>query len=166
MFSARMGPALLVALMTTGGFAPGHSQAQSAPGHSQAPGAPGYEQVQILVDSAAAFLAENGPERAFLAFNDSKGKWIKGDLYVFAFDQQGVFRASGFHPEQTGSNAWDLTDAAGIKIVQEIIAKANRNGSGMVDYLWKSPVTGKLESKSSYVVKVGDFIIGSGFYHR
>lgn len=126
----------------------------------------GYEQVKPFVDDAVAFMKKAGPDKAFAAFNDPKGKWVRGDLYIFAFDHKGVYRATGFKPERTGSDAWTMKDAAGLLVVQEIIRKAKREGSALVDYLWKNPATGKLENKTSYVVQVGDYVIGAGFYHR
>lgn len=125
-----------------------------------------FEQVKAFVDDAVAFMKKVGPDKAFQAFNDPQGKWIKGDLYIFAFDNKGVYRATGYKPERTGSDAWKMTDGAGLLVVQEIIKKARRDGSGLVDYLWKNPTTGKLENKTSYVVQVGDHVIGAGFYHK
>jgi cytochrome c len=125
-----------------------------------------YEQTKVFVDEAVAFFKKTAPEKAFAAFNDPKGRWVRNDLYVFAFDQKGVYMATGYRPERTGSNAWTMTDYAGLLVVQEIIRKANKDSSGLVDYLWKNPVTGKLENKTSYVVKVGDYILGAGFYHQ
>ena len=126
----------------------------------------GFDQAKALVDEGVAHMKKAGPDKAFADFNDPKGKWIRGDLYLFAFDAKGVYRATGYRPERTGQNAWDMTDAAGLKVVQEIIKKAKRDGSGTVDYLWKNPATGKLENKTSYVVQVGDYVVGAGFYHR
>lgn len=126
-----------------------------------------YEQAKKFVDQAVAHLKKVGPDKAFADFNDPKGKWIKGDLYIFVFDGKGVYRATGFRPERTGSNAWDMKDASGtLPVVQEIIKVANRDGAGTVDYLWKNPATGTIENKTSYVVKAGDFAVGAGFYHK
>lgn len=161
MISTRLGAALLGALL----LGPLPVAAQTNTGAAAQP-RHGYEQVQALVDDAVAHLKKVGPDKAFAAFNDPKGKWVKDDLYVFVFDAKGVYRATGFRPERTGSDAWELTDAAGLKVVQEIIRKAKRNGSGLVDYLWKNPASGKLENKTSYVVQVGDYVVGAGFYHQ
>ena len=125
-----------------------------------------YEQTKAFVEDAVAFFKKTTPEKAFEAFNDPKGKWVRNDLYIFAFDQKGVYKATGYRPERTGSQAWAMTDYAGLLVVQEIIKKANKEGSGLVDYLWKNPTTGKLENKTSYVVKVGDYVLGAGFYHQ
>ncbi|MGE5545884.1 MAG: cache domain-containing protein [Solirubrobacterales bacterium] len=126
-----------------------------------------YEEAKRFVDDAVAYLKKVGPDKAFAAFNDPRGKWVKGDLYIFVFDQKGVYRATGWKPERTGVNAWKMKDASGsLLVVQEIIKKANRDGSGLVDYLWMNPGTAKLENKTSYVVKVDEYVVGAGFYHR
>ena len=161
MITTRLAAAVLAVLTLASPLAAAESTAPAAPAVRH-----GYEQAQALADDAVAFMKKVGPEKAFAAFNDPKGKWIKGDLYVFAFDAKGVYKATGFRPERTGSDAWEMTDAAGLKVVQEIIKKAKRNGSGLVDYLWKNPSTGKLENKTSYVVQVGDYVVGAGFYHK
>ncbi|MBI5163634.1 MAG: cache domain-containing protein [Magnetospirillum sp.] len=126
-----------------------------------------YEDTKAFVDEAVAFMKKVGPEKAFAAFNDPKGKWIKGELYIFVFNMKGVYLASGFGPERTGTNAWKMADATGqLMVVQEIIKRAKRDGAGTVDYLWKNPATGKLQNKTSYVVRVDDTVVGAGYYHR
>lgn len=125
-----------------------------------------FDQAKAMVEEGALHMKAVGPEKAFADFNDPKGRWIVRDLYLFAFDKKGVYKATGFRPERTGQNAWDMTDAAGLKVVQEIVKKAKRDGTATVDYLWKNPATGKLENKTSYVVQVGDYVLGAGFYHK
>ncbi len=161
---AKFLAALLVGSALLGGFpvraadtAP--AAAVEAPRHT-------FEQAKSLVDDGALHMKAVGPEKAFADFNDPKGKWVQGDLYLFAFDKRGIYRATGFRPERTGQNAWEMTDAAGLKVVQEIIKKAKRDGTATVDYLWKNPTNGKLENKTSYVALAGDYVIGAGFYHK
>lgn len=125
-----------------------------------------FEQVKPFVEDAAAFLKKAGPDQAFAAFNDPKGKWVRGDLYIFVFDKKGVYKATGFKPERTGQDAWAMKDAAGLLVVQEILKKAKKDGQGLVDYLWKNPATNKLENKTSYVVQAGEYVVGAGFYHK
>lgn len=125
-----------------------------------------FDQAKALVEEGAAHIKAVGPDKAYADFNNPAGKWIRGELYLFAFDKKGVYLATGFRPERTGQNAWNMTDAAGLKVVQEIVKKARRDGTATVDYLWKNPTTGKLENKTSYVVQVGDHVIGAGFYHK
>lgn len=138
----------------------GSGPVKDAPRHT-------YEEVKNFVDAAVAHLKKAGPEKAFADFNDPAGMWVEGDLYIFVFDQKGIYRATGYKPERTGSEAWKMKDASGTRmVVQDIIKKAKRDGAATVDYLWMNPATGKLENKTSYVVREGEYVVGAGFYHK
>lgn len=132
----------------------------------QKPSRATYDQTKSFVDEAVALYRRVGAQQAFKAFNDPKGRWVRGDLYIFAFDLKGVYMATGYRPERTGTNAWAMKDAAGAPVVQEILRAANAKGNALVDYLWTNPVSGLVENKTSYVVKVDKYVIGAGFYHR
>jgi cytochrome c len=41
---------------------------------------------------------------------------------------------------------------------------AKAKGTGWVDYRYKNPQTGKIESKTTYLQKVGDMILCCGAY--
>lgn len=155
----------LVALVL--GFAALAAPAVAAAGKETPKARHTYEQVKDFVDSAVLHLKKAGPDKAFADFNDPDGSWIKDDLYIFVFDQKGVYKASGYKPERTGSEAWKMKDASGTRlVVQDIVKRAKRDGTALVDYLWQNPSTGKLENKTSYVVHVEDYVIGAGFYHK
>lgn len=122
------------------------------------------EQAQGLLDQAVAKLEKEGPQAAFTAFNDRKGSFVNGELYVFAFDLHGIYQASGGNPGLVGLNAIDLKDAEGKALVREMIAVANSKGSGTVDYVWLNRATNKVEKKHSLVKKSGEYIVGVGYY--
>ena len=143
-------PALFVAAALVIGLA--------ACGQSQKTATP--EDAKAMALKAAAYLKEVGPSTAFEAFTNSPD-WKDGDLYVFAADNNGVLVAHGFNPELIGSNSLDLTDADGKYFVREFIAVQDE---GWVDYKWKSPTTGEIQDKTSYVVRAGDYVIGVGAY--
>jgi cytochrome c len=63
-----------------------------------------------------------------------------------------------------GSPLKDLTDAAGNPVVKNLIDAAKAKSEGTVDYVWRNPVTNKVEKKRSYVKKVGDYVVGVGYY--
>src|SRR4051794_18285792 len=66
-----------------------------------------------LLDKAVTYLKENGPEKAFPAFSDTKGPFVNGPYYVFVVGPDGFMHANGgSHAELLGSNAFDLRDAA------------------------------------------------------
>ncbi|CAA7613429.1 cache domain-containing protein [Magnetospirillum sp. UT-4] len=167
MLPARLIAMALFALVPLAA-APAHAQTAPPPAAAQAVEPPRHsaEEVAAFVNEAVEFMKKVGPEKAFAAFNNPKGKWIDGDLYIFVFDMKGVYKATGYRPERTGTDAWKMTDAAGQLVVQEIVKRAKRHGTSTVDYLWKNPLTGKLENKTSYVVHSGDYVVGAGYYHK
>ncbi len=118
------------------------------------------EEAQAMAERAAAYLLEVGPEEAYEAFTFSE-EWRDRDLYVFVIDNEGVNRAQGADPDRVGTPEWDLTDANGVLIVQEMLAV---DDTGWVDYIWPNPVTGVEEPKRSYIVRVDDVIVGVGAY--
>ena len=83
------------------------------------------------------------------------------DGYVFAGQWDGL-SLSG---PATGKNMWDITDANGVKIVQELI-KASKSGSGYVHYTQPDFKGRKSGRKISYAVGVPDWqwYIGAGIY--
>jgi cytochrome c len=123
-------------------------------------------QAREFLDRAVQRMQQVGPEKAFAEFNDRSGEFVKGDLYVFAFDLDGNYKASGLAPHLAGSPAKDMTDAMGSPVTKKIIDTAKAKGEGTVDYVWLNPVTNKVEKKRSYVRKVGDYVLGVGFYKK
>ena len=113
-----------------------------------------------MATKAADFVGKEGPDAALAAFN-AGGDWHDGDLYVFVIDNTGTWRASGARPELVGKNDLNTPDADGKLFVKEIVA-IDKNG--WVDYKFKSPVDNQVHDKSSYFVRVDDFLVGAGAY--
>jgi signal transduction histidine kinase len=123
------------------------------------------ESCQALVKKAVAYYNEVGKEKALAAFNDPKGKFVDGEDYLSIYDMTGVIVGHGTNSSLIGKKMFDLKDAKGKYIIREFIEKANKPGaSGWVDYYWTNPVSKKVESKSSYFVRVDDLIIQAGYY--
>ncbi|HVI49743.1 MAG TPA: cache domain-containing protein [Candidatus Sulfotelmatobacter sp.] len=122
------------------------------------------EQAKALLDKAVAELQMDGPEKAFAQFNDPKSGYTIGELYVFVFDLKGKYEASGANPSLTGTDAHDLHDAEGKFLVREMIALAKSKGHGRVDYVWLNRADNQVEKKRSLVQRVGDHIVGVGYY--
>lgn len=126
------------------------------------------DEASALVKKAVAYLKANGKEKAFAAFNDTKGQFIDRDLYIFVYDMQGNNMAigNGNAGRMVGKNMLDMRDADGKYIIRSFIDILNAKGKGWVDYKWPNPVTKKVEAKSSYVEKVDDMIVGAGIYKQ
>jgi signal transduction histidine kinase len=123
------------------------------------------DEAKAMVDRAAAYLKQVGPEKAFAAFSDPANKdYHDRDLYVFVRSMDGNTVAHGVNKGMVGHTSLETKDADGKLYNKEIIETASAKGSGWVDYRWPNPVTKKIEPKSSFVEKVGDYVIGAGFY--
>jgi len=77
------------------------------------------------------------------------------------FDKSGTWKANGARPELIGKNDLNTADANGKLFVKDIVAI---NPNGWVDYKFKSPADNQLHDKSSYIVRVGDLLVGAGAY--
>ena len=120
---------------------------------------------QALAERAAMHLAKVGPDQAFKDFQDPAGGFLDGDLYVFVFDFEGVLRASGGFPQAVGQNLMFHHEPAPTN-TRGIIKVVREQGKGWFEYVWVNPCSGRRETKISYVIKVGDLIVGVGAYLR
>lgn len=121
------------------------------------------EEAVLMVKKGVAFVKANGKEKAFAEINNPKGKFIDRDLYIMVYDMNGINKAHGANPKLIGKNLLEITDADGKFIIKGLIEAANK-GKGWVDYKWPNPTTKAIESKSTYVEKVEDILIGVGIY--
>jgi cytochrome c len=119
-----------------------------------------------MVQDAKAFVTTNGLEKALDALNDPKGPFIKGDLYVFAYDLAGNMMANAAKPAMVGQNVLDVPDSAGKKFRKEIIERAQKEGTGWVDYKTLNPHTKLVEDKTSYFERVEEIVLGCGIYKK
>jgi cytochrome c len=124
------------------------------------------EQARNLLNKAS-IAVKNDPKGAFKAFGDLSGKYIEDDLYVFVISMKDLhFRAHGATPRLVGSDGNTLTDPNGKPIIREMIAIVNEKGQGELEYAWRNPITNKIEKKHTYVRKVGNYMVGVGYYTR
>jgi signal transduction histidine kinase len=117
-----------------------------------------------LVEKAVAYVKANGEKKALKEFNNPKGRFVKGDLYVFAYNPKAVLLANPMFPNVVGKDLYNATDTEGKQFRQVIVDTANIYGSGMVDYIYMNPVTKKEELKVVYFRKVGNLVVCCGAY--
>ncbi len=126
--------------------------------------ASGKDDAKALVKQAAALVKYQGKGKALAEISKPKGTFDKGELYVFAYDLQGVMVAHPKNPALIGKNLIDVPDSDGKLFRKEIVEKARLKGSGWVDYLYLNPETNEVEHKTTYLLKVGDIILCCGAY--
>jgi len=111
------------------------------------------EDAKALALKALAFYKANGKEKAIAAFNDPKGEFVKGDMYVVIQAFDGIVVANGGNPKLVGMNHLELKDAGGNYFVKEQI-EAAKKGGGWVTYQWVNPVTKKVGTKKAWIQRI------------
>jgi methyl-accepting chemotaxis protein len=124
------------------------------------------EEAMALVARAVDYAKKNGKDRAFREFNNTKGIFVKGDLYIFAQDMTGVMKAHPMNPILIGKNVSDMKDVDGKYFGRELLETAKSKGRGWVDYNWMNPATGEVIAKSTYCVRVDDTLLACGIYRQ
>jgi signal transduction histidine kinase len=119
------------------------------------------------VHEAQEYARREGQETALASFNDPNGSFVRGDLYIFAYDDEGTTLALPLQPGLVGTSRWDTQDPDGVFFIREL-ALAARNGSGFVRYRYVNPGQhSQIQEKLSYVVPVDDtWWLGSGIYQE
>ncbi len=129
--------------------------------HRQQPSHGSKEEAKAMAIRAADYLKKVGPEKAFPAFNTSSHWRDRDDLYVFVLDQKGVLKASGAFQLIIGQKQLDVPDKDFKLYVREIVGIKDQ---GWVEYWYWSPIDHIGYKKSSYCVRVGDYVVCVGAY--
>jgi signal transduction histidine kinase len=122
------------------------------------------DSAKMLVDEAVAYLNSQGKDKALAEISTPKGKFDKGELYVFAYDLQATVVAHPKNAKLIGKNLLDVPDNDGKLFRKEIVELAKSKGSGWVDYVYMNPESKKPEPKTTYIQKSGDLIVCCGTY--
>ena len=124
------------------------------------------DEAKAMVDAAVEHVKKVGPDQAFKDFTNKENKaWQKKDLYVFAYNSEGVNVAHGTNDKLVGKNLIELKDPNGKPLIQELRDTAKKGG-GWVEYDWPHPQSKKIESKVSYTRMMTNFdgFVGVGVY--
>ena len=135
-------------------------------GSAQA-GAPTASDAIAMVERGAAIVQSKGKEEMIRLINEKSPDFVQGELYIDIRDlYNGIVLAHPINPSIVGKDLTDVPDPSGKKYRREIIEVAQKKGKGWVDYMYKNPVSGKIEPKTTYVMKVGDVVLEAGIYKK
>ena len=137
--------ALLVALMA-GGVSAGEKE----------------DAARMVNDAAAAVVKDKAIGVAEIG--NPKGRFVKGELYVFAYDLTGTMVAHPINAKLVGKNLIDVPDAGGKMFRKEIIDGVKASGTATVEYKYKNPQSGAIENKVTYCKKAADLAVCAGYY--
>ncbi len=121
------------------------------------------QEAMEMVSRALAFRRQTGKEAFLQGITSATSEFFDRDMYVFALDSQGSYRAFGGKPEKVGSRVQDIPGVDGASLLASIIAQAELE-PGWVEYDIVNPATGAVQTKMSYVTKVDDLYVGCGVY--
>ncbi len=122
------------------------------------------EEAQDMVAHAIAYYDEMGAEAALAKFNaNPEPEFLDRDLYIFVAGPDSRLAAHAADPSLLGTPAASFVDETGKRHGEEMWETATEDGV-WVDYRWLNPATGKVENKSSWVVRHDDHVFGVGIY--
>jgi len=121
------------------------------------------EEAMALVDKALAHRRQVSAQAFVRDLTEPARGFHDRDMYVFALDASGVYRAFGGKPERLGSRVHDIAGVDGAALLAAIVGQAEQ-GPGWVEYDIVNPASGAVQAKMSYVVKVDGLYVGCGVY--
>ncbi|MDD1678819.1 MAG: cache domain-containing protein, partial [Methanomicrobiales archaeon] len=121
--------------------------------------------LKSYVEEAISYAREQGRDAAIAEFNDRNGTFVRGNLYIYAFDYNGTTLALPFQPRLIGTDLSGLQDPFGVNYTKVEIYLAQQGG-GFIFYHYPNPARNMtLEPKMSYVAPVDEtWWLGVGIY--
>jgi cytochrome c len=120
-----------------------------------------------MAERGAAFMKAHGKEEMMKKITAKDPDFVQGSLYVDMRDiKTGIVLAHPINPSIVGKDLTDVPDANGKKYRREIIELAQKQGKGWVDYQYKNPISGKIEPKTTYILRVNDVVLEAGIYKK
>ncbi|MFZ6672812.1 methyl-accepting chemotaxis protein [Undibacterium sp. Xuan67W] len=121
------------------------------------------DEALALVQKALALHKTMGRHTLAAITANKDDAFADRDMYVFAFDRQGQYRAFAGNASKLQVNLMQVTGLDGRKLVADAFAIPATGG--WVDYTILNPTTQKVDAKTSYIVPISeDLVLGCGIY--
>lgn len=120
-----------------------------------------------MAERGAHIVKTQGKEALMKRLMAKDPEFLQGELYIDIRDiKTGVVLAHPVNPSIVGKDLVDVPDANGKKYRREIIELAAAKGKGWVNYMYRNPVSGKIEPKTTYILREGDVVLEAGLYGK
>lgn len=116
-----------------------------------------------LVEKARAAFERLGGERFLAHLTDTASGFHDRDMYVFALDAAGRYLAFGGNPAKVGTRVQDIPGVQGDALLAAIVRQADV-APGWAEYDITNPATQAVQTKMSYVMRLGELYVGCGVY--
>jgi cytochrome c len=138
-----------------------------AAGHVVAAPEPTEHDAIAMTERGAALIKAKGKQEMMKRINAKDPDYVQGSLYIDMRDlYTGIVLAHPINSSLVGKDLTDVPDANGKKYRREIIDLAQKSGKGWVDYQYKNPTSGKIEPKSTFILRVDDVVLEAGIYKK
>lgn len=120
-----------------------------------------------MAERGAALIKSKGKQEMMKRINAKDPDFVQGSLYVDMRDlYTGIVLAHPINASLIGKDLTDVPDASGKHYRREIIELAQRSGKGWVEYQYKNPTSGRIEPKTTYILRVDDVVLEAGIYKK
>jgi uncharacterized protein len=123
------------------------------------------DEAMAMVRRVQERYKKDGPEATLRAINNVTG-FADRDLFPMVHKLDGsLLIAAARNQQMVGKSLYELKDQDGKFFVQEFVRIANSPaGRGWVDYRFMNPKTNTIEDKSTWIERMGDYLVGVGIY--
>ncbi|MEO7493887.1 MAG: cache domain-containing protein [Massilia sp.] len=138
-----------------------------AAGSVHASAEPNEKDAIAMAERGEKLMKAKGKAEMMKRITEKDPDFVQGSLYVDMRDiKTGIVLAHPINQSIVGKDLTDVPDANGKKYRREIIELAASKGKGWVDYQYKNPVSGKIEPKTTYILRVDDVVLEAGIYKK
>ena len=121
------------------------------------------DEASALVRKAVALHKTVSADSFLRTITDHHQPYHDRDMYVFVLDAVGTYRAFGGNAAKVGTRVQDIPGVDGDQLLRRVVNQADQS-PGWVEYDITNPASGAVQTKMSYVSRVGDVYVGCGVY--
>jgi cytochrome c len=120
-----------------------------------------------MVERGVSLMKAKGKDELMRRIAAKDPEFMQGSLYVYVRDMKtGVVLAHPANPGIVGKDLTEVPDTNGKKYRLDILKLAAKEGKGWVDYTYRNPANGKIEPKTTYILRVDDIVLEAGIYKK
>lgn len=121
------------------------------------------DEAHSLVKKAMSLFKTQGMDLLDYITRDPHKMFADRDMYVFAFDRRGQYRAFAGNAAKLEVNLFNVPGLDGRKLVADAFDLPEKGG--WVDYAIENPLLKRVEIKTSYIERISDdIVVGCGVY--
>jgi cytochrome c len=122
------------------------------------------DEAVAMVKKAVAFIAQQGPDKAYAEIDNKSGQFTDRDLYVVVYGLDGKVLAHGANEKLIGKDMIDAQDVDGTYFVKDRVELARKQATFWQNYKFVDPTTKRIEPKQMYCERLNETAVCAGVY--